>query len=73
MSTVTNIKAKLNKDSRISNLQKSLIVLQSRKPDAWQILSAVSAIEKDRIQDIATGQVEPDDYEITILEMYQNG
>ncbi len=64
------IKAKFSSDPRVVDIQKSLLALWARRGgSAFGILAAVTGIDEQRIRDIATGEVEPDITELTILEV----
>lgn len=61
------INAKFNEDPRVAKLQKSLILVWSK--GGLQVLSAASSIPKVRLEEIATGDVDPEGHEISMLQM----
>jgi len=62
------IKATFSTNPRVVEIQKSLLALWARREAPFGILALTTGIEAERIQDIATGKVEPSDSEIIILE-----
>ncbi len=63
------IKATFSKNPQVVEIQKSLLAVWARRGgEAFDIMSLVIGIDSEKIKDIATGKVEPDQAEIIILE-----
>lgn len=63
------IKAKFSENPQVVEIQKSLLEVWARRGGtAFDMMSLVVGIDSKKIKDIATGEVEPDQAEIIILE-----